>query len=68
MFKKTEESEWTRFSRALGGKDQPREQDEMSDADDELETAADDFLGEGVKERTKGRVTGGERTQRLEHC
>jgi cytoskeletal protein CcmA (bactofilin family) len=28
MFKKTEESEWTRFSRALGGKDQPREADE----------------------------------------
>jgi len=38
MFKKTEESEWTRFSRALGGKDQPREaEDEVMPEEDPLE-------------------------------
>jgi cytoskeletal protein CcmA (bactofilin family) len=36
MFKKTEESEWTRFSRALGGKDQPREREEPGDPEGEL--------------------------------
>ena len=36
MFKKTEESEWTRFSRALGGKDQPREREDPSGPEDEL--------------------------------
>ena len=37
MFKKTEESEWTRFSRALGGnKEQPREREEIAQPEDEL--------------------------------
>ena len=36
MFKKTEESEWTRFSKALGGKDQPREREVTSEPEDEL--------------------------------
>ena len=36
MFKKTEESEWTRFSKALGGKDQPREREVTPEPEDEL--------------------------------
>jgi cytoskeletal protein CcmA (bactofilin family) len=37
MFKKTEESEWTRFSRALGGnRDQPREREDTIEIEDEL--------------------------------
>ncbi len=36
MFKKTEESEWTRFSRALGSKEQPRDREEtVVEPDDE---------------------------------
>ncbi|HYU18298.1 MAG TPA: polymer-forming cytoskeletal protein [Chloroflexota bacterium] len=36
MFKKTEESEWTRFSKALGSKDQPREAEETAGAEEDL--------------------------------
>ena len=36
MFKKTEESEWTRFSKALGGRDQPREREVTPEPEDEL--------------------------------
>ena len=35
MFKKTEESEWTRFSRALGGRDQSREREEPPPPEEE---------------------------------
>ena len=53
MFKKTEESEWTRFSRALGGKDQPRERDEVAEpgqetVDDDTARAASVGSGESA--------------------
>lgn len=36
MFKKTEESEWTRFSKALGGRDQSREREQVVEPEDDL--------------------------------